>query len=283
MVFAGAFLVSTTPGHARAPSLEPKKEFSDDQKAALAASQAAMGRLVGDYAFRDTAGNPVRISDLRGKPLIVSFIYTSCAQSCPVITASLLDAIDVGRETLGADGFNVVTVGFDVASDTPERLRLFAARNNAGNGNWKFLSGDIQTVGGLADDLGFQFSRSAKGFDHIDQITVIDAEGRVYRQIYGEAFDPPILVDPLMDLTLGTRTPFASIDDLIKKVRLFCTIYDPAAGRYKFDYSLFVQMIVGTSVIGFLLVFVGRNWWRILRQKSSSKTPPHGPGIPKAS
>lgn len=47
-----------------------------DEKIALRESQAAIGRAVGEYAFRDTDGKTVRLSDLRGKPLVVNFIYT---------------------------------------------------------------------------------------------------------------------------------------------------------------------------------------------------------------
>ncbi|MFZ3128547.1 MAG: SCO family protein, partial [Rhodoferax sp.] len=54
-----------------------------DQKAALGLSQAVVGRAVGDYTLLDREGRPVRLSQFRGKPLLVSFIYTGCFQVCP--------------------------------------------------------------------------------------------------------------------------------------------------------------------------------------------------------
>ena len=78
--------------------------------------------------------------------------------------------------------------------------------------------------------------------------------------------DAIALVEPLKNLVFGTANPFSSIDDLIKKVRLFCTIYDPATERYRFDYSIFIQLFVGAFMVLGMAVFVIRGWWRIYRR-----------------
>jgi len=98
-------------------------------------------------------------------------------------------------------------------------------------------------------------------------VTVLDGKGVVYRQVYGQTFDLPLLVEPLKELVFGTPTPFASVGDLIKKVRLFCTIYDPAQDRYRFDYSIFIQLFVGTLIVGGMFIFVVREWVRIFRAR----------------
>ena len=56
----------------------------------------------------------------------------------------------------------------------------------------------------LAADVGFSYVRSPRGFDHVTQTTVVDASGKVYRQIYGDAFPTPALVEPLKELIYGT-------------------------------------------------------------------------------
>lgn len=250
----------TTPAWA---ALAAKSDYTPEQ--ALSYSQAALGRLIAGYTFTDADGQTVRMSDYLGKPLVVNFIYTSCSDSCPIITQTLANAVDDARDALDRDSFNVITVGFDAAADTSDRMRNFATVNGIDVDGWKFLSGDLITVTRFSDALGFIFYRSPKGFDHLSQVTVIDAKGVVYRQIYGNNFDTPLLVEPLKELIFGTAAPFASITDLIKKVRLFCTIYDPAAGRYRFDYSIFIQLIVGTLIVGFMGVWVTRQWWRIYK------------------
>ncbi len=239
---------------------------------ALKISQAALGRTVGDYTFRDTKGRPVTLRSFRGKPLVVNFIYTSCSQSCPVIINTLADTVEVAWDAIGDDGFNVITIGFDAANDVPERMRQFKSSQGIRYDNWTFLSGELPDILGLANDLGFQFYKSAKGFDHLDQVSIIDADGKVFRQVYGENFAPPSLVEPLKDLVFGTTTPFASLDDLVRKVRLFCTIYNPASGRYRFNYSLFYQIFVGAVVITGIITFLVKElWWNRRRRRHSKR------------
>ena len=240
-----------------------------DRAESLAVSQAAIGRSVRDLTLQDARGRTVRLSDFRGRPLVVNMVYTSCSDACPVVTQSVADAAAVAWDALGGESFAVITVGFDTSFDTAERVAGFARRQGATGPTWRFLSGELPTVAALSDDLGFVFYRSAKGFDHLFQTTILDAEGRVYRQVYGATFDTPLFVEPLKDLVLGTTSPFASLDDLVKKIRLFCTIYDPAADRYRFETSLFVQLAVGALVVLLLGTFVIRNWIRILRRDQS--------------
>ena len=250
-------------------AVEDTSNYTPEQ--ALKYSQAALGRHVGNYAFTDSAGEAVQMSDFLGKPVVVSFIYTSCADSCPVITQTLLDAAVVARDALGDNSFAVISIGFDSASDSPNRMRYFASQQGVDLNGWKFLSGDLPTVLALSEDLGFIFYRSPKGFDHLSQVSIISADGKVYRQIYGQSFETPLLVEPLKELVFGTEAPFASLGDLINKVRLFCTIYDPAADRYRFDYSIFIKLIVGTMIVGGMGIFVTREWWRIWRTSRRRK------------
>ena len=60
-----------------------------------------------------------------------------------------------------------------------------------------------------------------------------------------------MLVDPLIELVLGRKAPEQPLlANLINRVKLFCTTYDPARDGYYFDYSLFVGMFIGASIIG---------------------------------
>jgi len=220
------------------------------EQAALARSQAVVGQKIGDLSFRDTGGRAVRLSQFLGKPLIINLIYTSCAESCGVVTAMLADTYETAFDALGADSFTALTIGFDWKNDTPARMRTYARQQGVeGFAGWHFLSGDEDTVQKLVEAVGFTYFPSPKGFDHLDQMTIIKGTGVIDSQIYGDLFDKPLLIEPLKALVFGTTAPFRSLDDLIKKVRLFCTLYDPAADRYQFDYSLFLQIAVGAVII----------------------------------
>lgn len=249
--------------HDKAIAGTDKAAFRAD--AALKTSQAAVGRAVGDHAFTAIDGRPVRLADYRGKPLVVSLVYTSCADFCPTISKAVGDAVDAAVSAFGRDAFAVVTLGFDARADTPARMRAFARSHGLGAPNWSFLSADADTIVALSDDLGFTFFPSAKGFDHLAQTTLIDPEGRVYRQIYGTDFAPPSLVEPMKELIFKRRSELTSVEGLINRVRLFCTIYDPASGRYRFDYSLFITLIVGGLSLGAVGAVMVRAWWRSRR------------------
>jgi protein SCO1/2 len=251
-------------GAARAGTPERQTERQDakafDEDSALAYSRGALGRRLGAHSLTAPDGTAVTLAGLLGRPLIISFIYTSCVHTCPIVTQTLERAVEVARDTLGRDSFRVVTIGFDAPKDTPERMAVFAREQGVGDDGWLFLSADAETTAALTAELGFVFFRSPKGFDHISQTTLIDSEGRVVRQIYGPNFEPPALVEPLMDLALGRPLAGATLGGLIDRLRLFCTIYDPRQDRYRLDYSIFVAVAVGTLSLGAVAVFLVRNW-----------------------
>ena len=231
-----------------------------DRQAALKYSQAAIGKKMGHYALTDTKGNSVDLASLRGKPLILSLIYTSCHHVCPMLTSHLKQVVDVARDALGKDSFNVASIGFDTAVDTPERMREFAHARGVNLPNWYFFSTDDKTIRRLAKDTGFIFEPSPKGFDHLAQITLVDADGAIDQQVYGAQFEPPSLVEPLKELVFGSPRQAREASGWLNRVRLFCTLYDPASGRYRFDYSIFITIIVGILCLGGLAAFIVHEW-----------------------
>ena len=231
-----------------------------DAETAFARSQRAIGVQLDDHRFVDTRGHDVGLGDLRDKPLVLSLVYTSCPDTCSVVTRNLAHAVQAARQALGETSFSVATVGFDSGFDTPEQMRLYADRQGVTMSDWRFLSADPRTLERLLDQLGFSYVASPRGFDHLAQTSVIDAEGRVYRQIYGDSFAVPSLVEPLKEMALGRPAGLTALGDWIDQVKLLCTVYDPAAGRYRFDYSLFMAAGVGVLCLGAVGVFMVRAW-----------------------
>jgi protein SCO1/2 len=226
------------------------------QDQALRLSQGSIGQVVGDYTLQDSEGRPVRLSSLRGKPLLISFIYTGCFSVCPTTTRTLKRAVESAMRALGPDSFNVASIGFNVPFDTPAALRTFAGQHGVYFPNWLFLSPDAQTLEGLARDLGFSYARSAGGFDHITQVTILDQQGRVYRQVYGDSFPLPQLVVPLRELLTGTPPADESLAGFIERVRLLCTVYDPTTGRYRYKYSILFEIFGGLMGLSAMLIFL---------------------------
>lgn len=233
-----------------------------DRDAALRASQAVIGREVGDYALRDTAGRTVRLVQLRGKPLVVSFVYTGCFQVCPTATRFLAQAVKQAERELGAGSFRVATIGFNLPYDTPQAMAEFARKQGVDAPNWLFLSPDAASVEALAAELGFRYERTAAGFDHLLQVSIVDADGRIYRQLYGESFEPAKLTGALRELAQGAPQPAPKPTGLFDKVRLLCSVYDPATGEYRFNSAYLVEMLVGASIILLGTGFVVVEWRR---------------------
>jgi len=228
------------------------------QDAAVAKSQDAIGAVVPDLPLMGADGDRITLAQFRGKPLLVSLVYTGCADICPTVVESLALANRAAEETFGKDSFNILTVGFDTRRDTPDRMRNFAKAHGAGGKNWRFASSDASTMDRLAAAVGFDFVASAGGFDHPAQVTVVDAEGKVYSQIYGGTFAPPDVIEPLKSLIYGRARPVFSLAGLGDRVKLFCTFYDPRTGRYYFDYSILFSVVIGAACLGGVLYFLLR-------------------------
>lgn len=236
-----------------------------DEKEILRISQAAIGNKVGDYTFTDRSGRKVRLADYRGKPLVISMIYTHCPIICATTTRSLT-ALKLSQSAFGADSFGVLTIGFDTENDTPEAMDLFAKRMDVDLKNWDFVSADPETIKKLSKDLGFTFYPTDEGgFNHITQTTFIDQEGKVYRQIYGEEFLNKTLLEPMRDMIYKIKTSESGLTGVMNKVILFCTVYDTKTGKYVVNYNEIYGFGWGFFV-SFLVI-----WWLVVEFRRSPK------------
>ena len=253
------------------PLLSIAQDDRYDSERALETSQAAIGNTIGDYELLDHLGAPVQLrSDHSGKPLVISMIFTSCHHVCPTITKHLDETVDAAREALGEESFNVVTVGFDVAHDTPDAMGAFKRRQGVDATDWRFLSATPETIRQLSDDLGFIFFPTARGFDHMNQASIITPDGQVYSQVYGVTYELPWLVEPLKELVFNRPSSKGHfVAGLVDRVKLFCTVYDPTTGRYRFDNSLFFQIAAGGSFILLVLIWFVREIVKAKRAKKA--------------
>ena len=242
-------------------SAAPPAEAKIEAETAFELSQAAIGRVVGDHVLRDQAGRPMPLDQFRGKPLVISLIFTSCSTVCPITTDHLLDQVERIRKTLKNDSFTVLTFGFDASGDRPAQLTAFANTHRLnGVPEWYIASADEATTEALLADLGFSFEAAAGGFDHITQTTIIDAQGRVYGQLYGETYPLQLLMEPLKDLVLGITTQSLAPADLWDRLTFICTVYNPATGAYRFDYAIFFGIFFGALSLILTAWVIVRIW-----------------------
>jgi protein SCO1/2 len=143
-----------------------------------------------EFALTSQDGTPVRLADLRGKVVAVTFIYTLCTSTCPVLTP-LMSRV---QDQLGADfGKNVafVSITIDPERDTPEVLRLYAEAFGADRAGWSFLTGTPAAIQDVARRYGVFASNNAAGdIDHTFLTSIVDRRGFLRVQYLGVRFDP---------------------------------------------------------------------------------------------
>ena len=219
-----------------------------DEKAALRASQAVIGRQVGEFRFRDSQERELRLSQLRGQPLVVNFIYTGCFQVCPTTTKALALSVAEAERVVGSGKFRVATIGFNLPFDTPQAMKQFAKQQGISASNWLFLTPDAETLPQMLADFGFSYEQTSAGYDHLLQASIVDAEGRIYRQLYGESFAAPQFVGPIVELLANTPRPLADVAGLFEQAKLLCTVYDPTSGKYRVNYAVVIEIFVGLTI-----------------------------------
>jgi protein SCO1/2 len=211
------------------------------------------------------------MSEFRGRPFLVNFVYSGCYKVCPNSSRALRAAVEAMRGRFGSDQFTVLSIGFDQPGDSPTALRAFAAQQGIDDRNWHFLSPRGEDVPALARDFGFRYLATPMGFDHTLQVSIVDSEGVIQRQVVGDSFAADSLGEPLKQLIGGGLVRGAGgWSDLLDRVRILCSVYDPETGLYRADYGLYIEIAGGLTFILAMLWFVLAEWraQRMMRQSA---------------
>ncbi len=110
-------------------------------------AQGAINLQLPSFQLHDQNGAAFSDQSLQGHAWVANFIFTSCTQTCPRLTARMKDV----QRTLAADagaGRFVKSVSFtvDPENDTPEVLKIYAAKSDADSTRWFFVTGDVDAV-----------------------------------------------------------------------------------------------------------------------------------------
>ena len=143
-----------------------------------------------DFALTSQDGASVALSDFRGKVVAVTFIFTRCTDTCPVLTPMMSFVQDrLGRDFGQKIVFISVTV--DPEHDTPEVLKEYAGAFGADPAGWFFLTGAPDRIRDLTRRYGVFASKAADGgVEHSFLTSIIDPQGTLRVQYLGVRFDP---------------------------------------------------------------------------------------------
>jgi protein SCO1 len=152
------------------------------------------------FALISQDGTPVALTDLRGKVVAVTFIYTSCTDTCPMLTALMAYVQDqLGQDFGKRIAFVSITV--DPDRDTPEVLKQYAGTFGADLKGWAFLTGAPAAIQDVTHRYGVFAAKSAKGdVDHTFLTSIVDRNGVLRVQYLGVRFDPDEFRRDLLNL-----------------------------------------------------------------------------------
>lgn len=167
------------------------------------AERREMNAAIDDFVLTDQDGRPLEFRKLRGKPLVINFIYTSCPDVCTLLTASL----KILRERLKpgeAGSVRFLSITMDPEVDTPEVLKAHSRRRQADAANWRWLTGKAAELAPVWQEFGVSVKRLDRGLiEHTTLTVVADAEGNMRFAYSGSAPDPDALLKDLRALGAG--------------------------------------------------------------------------------
>ncbi|RUW60708.1 SCO family protein [Mesorhizobium sp. M7A.F.Ca.US.008.03.1.1] len=172
----------------------------------------AIDKPAPDFTLRTADDRIVRPADLRGKVVVLHFIYTSCPDVCPLHAEKVAEIQAMVNATPMKDMVLFVTITTDPSKDKPEVLRGYGAAHGLNPANWLFLTtteGEPEdTTRKLAEAFGHKFSLTDDGYQMHGTVThVIDKEGRWRANFHGLNFQPVNLVTFINALTNNVESP----------------------------------------------------------------------------
>ncbi len=238
---------------------------------------AAVGvqERLGDAVPRDAVltepdGSHTSLAALGGRPVLLSFNYTSCPRLCGIQLSALARALhDLGWT---GDRFSVVTVTIDPAEQLPqlgrygrEMVRLAGGGAGVERG-WHFAKAAQADLDALAGAVGFRYryDPGTGQFAHQATLVVLTGDGRVSGYLHGVTFKPAALREAL-DRAEGGRVATAAEQASLGGFLLTCIGLDPAGHA---PLAMVVMRGGGAVALVFLLSFLGSLALRSARRRA---------------
>lgn len=159
LLFLAVFCLAVSPAQSQPAGGGPSREHRHPALSAGVAAAPESGLSIPDVLLLDQHGRKVRFySELvKGKVVAINFIFTTCTTICPPMGATFAKTQKIMNDRMGKD-VHLISVTLDPQSDTPERLRAWAAKFDARPG-WTLVTGPKPEVDRLLRALGSYVSQ----------------------------------------------------------------------------------------------------------------------------
>jgi protein SCO1/2 len=124
-----------------------------------------------DFTLSDEDGKPISLRQYRGQVVVLTFMYSTCQDTCPVTATTIRGALD----DLGHD-VPTLAVSVDPANDTRDSAEAFLVKRGLSGGRMHFLLGTRSQLAPIWHAYGIQ--PQGNGFEHTARVLVIDKQGR---------------------------------------------------------------------------------------------------------
>src|SRR5688572_7724949 len=178
----------------------------DTNSAAMTGGILGIGDQIPDAALIDQTDRRRTLSEWKGTPMLVTFIYTQCPlpNFCPAMNRNFASI----QRSLAADAslkgrLKLVSVSFDPEHDTSAVLAAFAAKHDSDPAVWTWLTGDRVTTDRLAAKFGVSVIREGKtaaDVMHNLRTTLVDADGRIVKIYSGADWTSSTVLSDLRDV-----------------------------------------------------------------------------------
>jgi protein SCO1 len=160
-----------------------------------------------EFTLTNTDGGRLSLGDLRGRVVAVTFIYATCTDTCPLLTAKMAGM----QKRLGPDfGSKVrfVSITVDPERDTPQVLAQYARNHGADPAGWAFLTGTPAEIRDVGRRYGIFAKKTERGdVDHTFLTSIVDQRGTLRVQYLGIRFDPDEFLRDVRSLLREAKAP----------------------------------------------------------------------------
>lgn len=152
-----------------------------------------------DFDLRDQGGRRARMRDYRGRLVIVTFMYSTCRDTCPLTAQQIRGALDdlgPGRQV------PVLAISVDPAGDAPANVRRFL-REQRMRGRMRYLTGTRAQLAPVWRAYGIQ--PQGDGYEHTASTVIVDGHGAQRVGYLTDQLTPEGLADDLRALSDAAR------------------------------------------------------------------------------
>ena len=166
-----------------------------------------IGDTIEDFNFLSHKNETTKLSDFRGKVIVITFIYTRCPvpNFCPRLSLRFKSALDIlSADTLNQSAYHFLSITFDPEYDTPEMLNQYATSYKSNDHkNWTFLTPGAAESDDFSRKVGVVVTRDEKNnlsWDHNLRTLIIDRSGEIKTILVGNLWSAEKLVDEVKSL-----------------------------------------------------------------------------------